>query len=146
MTNSKPRLRVWTARIGYVGADALDVSRKGADDYRRRTGNAWEGEAWAPSWTILGPSLQARKAESTGDVAMDRAASAAWWPFFADAYRHELRQSYRTRREEWDALLARSEITLTCSCTDPERCHRTILAEVLEKCGARRMGERRPSR
>lgn len=118
-------MRVYTARLGqYQGADLLDVTRKSA------TGPAL---AFAPSWAILRPALAARRA---GDIE-------AAWPKYVDAYLAEMRQSYRAHREAWDLLLARPLVTLGCYCTDPARCHRTLLArDILTKLGADFRGER----
>jgi len=135
-------LRVHTARLSYSGADRLDVTRKGADDYRRRTGRRWEGEPFAPSWEILKPTIDAMKAVRTGSIVADRAATRAWWDDYVAAYTVEMRRSYRADRVAWDALLSRREVTLCCYCTDPERCHRTVLAGLLRRCGAEVCGER----
>ena len=43
-------LRVHTARVSYGGADRLDITRKSAPP---------EGIAFAPSWAILRPALDA---------------------------------------------------------------------------------------
>jgi uncharacterized protein YeaO (DUF488 family) len=64
------------------------------------------------------------------------------WALYVEAYRSEMRESYRTQRAAWDALLARESVTLVCYCTDAERCHRTLLAGILAKLGATVAGER----
>lgn len=137
---------VHTARLTYAGADRLDVTRAGADAYRKRTGQTWEGEPFAPSWAILAPALNAMKGARTGSVTLDRAVSCAWWPDYVAAYTHEMRGSYRRRRDAWDALMRRREVTLCCYCIDPERCHRTVLAGILAKLGADVRGERASQR
>jgi hypothetical protein len=53
------RPTVYTARIGYQGADALDVSRKSGNEL---------GLAFAPSWSILGPALAKRRADGLSDT------------------------------------------------------------------------------
>lgn len=148
-------LRVHTARVSYAGPDRLDITRKSAPP---------EGIAFAPSWSILRPALDAlRCAESMraaadvapfpdadpvryaeGAEAMRRAAETvrdSTWALYREAYTAEMRESYRTRRAAWDALLARDEVTLCCYCTDPERCHRTLLSGILAKLGACNEGE-----
>lgn len=114
-------LRVHTSRITYSGADRLDITRK-------------SGElAFAPSWTILRPMLDARR--QGGDW--------TWlWPRYVLDYISEMRASYRSQRPAWEALLSRYEVTLCCYCTDPLHCHRTVLAEILGKLGAEVCGER----
>ena len=149
-------LIVHTARVSYAGADRLDVTRKSAPP---------EGIAFAPSWAILRPALDllsvARSMREAADHAgaakpddatlaescleMTRAAEAiesGAWSLYVEAYRGEMRESYRTQRAAWDALLSRESVTLVCYCTDPARCHRTLLAGILAKLGATVAGER----
>ena len=150
-------LRDHTARVSYGGADRLDITRKSAPP---------EGIAFAPSWAILRPALDmmalARTmraaAEHAGEarpddavlaescVEMTRAAEhivRATWALYVEAYTAEMRESYRTQRPAWTALLARESVTLVCYCTDTARCHRTVLASILAKLGAINEGERR---
>ena len=148
-------LTVHTARVSYDGADRLDVTR----------GAGREGIAFAPSWAILRPALDllsvARSMRAAADhagaakpddaalaescVEMTRAAEAieiGAWALYVEAYRGEMRESYRANRPAWNALLARESVTLVCYCTDPARCHRTLLAGILAKLGATVAGER----
>ena len=145
-------LTVYTARIGRrVWPDALDVTRKSAPP---------EGLPFAPSWEILCPALDLRgvadslrKAAAAaraqgadarvdvGDVAAERI-ERAMWALYVPAYRLEMRESYRAQRAAWDALLSRESVTLLCYCTDPRRCHRTLLAGMLARLGADVRGER----
>ena len=152
-------LRVHTARVSYGGADRLDITRKSAPP---------EGIAFAPSWAILRPALDAmkrarsvrevaaaksrlelaalRSPEASADVQVIRTIALVQeddiWALYAQAYTLEMRESYRTQRPAWDALLARESVTLVCYCTDPARCHRTVLAGILAKLGAINEGER----
>lgn len=149
-------LAVHTARIGHRDPDVLDVTRKSAGP---------DGIAFAPSWAILKPALDAlRCAESMrsaadappfpeadpvryaeGAEAMRRAAETvrgSTWALYSAAYLAEMRESYRTQRAAWDALLARERVVLVCYCTDAERCHRTPLArDILPRLGAQYAGE-----
>ncbi len=133
-------LQVYTARISSRDPDRLDITRNSAGP---------EGIAFAPSWAILRPALDARReaeriAEMVGQAseeatggrlsAVDRAAAldqllAPSWEAYASAYLAEMRTSYRANRAAWDALLARSRVVLLCYCTDAAHCHRTLLAE-----------------
>lgn len=131
-------LTVHTARVSYDGADRLDITRKSAGP---------DGIVFAPSWAILGPALKARevadwllKASLWEREAAERIEREAW-EAYVPAYIAEMRESYRTHRAAWDALLARESVTLVCYCTDPERCHRTLLAGILAKLGATVAGE-----
>ena len=149
-------LRVHTARVSYAGPDRLDVTRKSAGP---------DGIAFAPSWAILRPALDAlrcaealRAASECGPVEgadparfADAAAHLchaagivreATWALYREAYTMEMRESYRRNRAAWDALLAREQTTLVCYCVDPAKCHRALLAAILVKLGARDMGER----
>ena len=152
-------LTVHTARVSYDGADRLDVTRKSAGP---------DGIAFAPSWAILRPALDlmqtARSSHSAarhitqathGNLSAESASSLgvlrvapsviadAAWALYSAAYAAEMRESYRTQRAAWRALLARESVTLVCYCTDPARCHRTLLAGIFAKLGAINEGERR---
>ncbi len=96
-------LAVYTARITYAGPDRLDVTRK--------TGEEGAGLLFAPSWRILRPILTARRI------------GAQWiwlWPQYVKDYTAEMRASYRDQRAAWDRLLARTEVTLLCYCSDAQ--------------------------
>lgn len=127
-------LTVHTARVNYDGADRLDVTRKSAGP---------EGIAFAPSWAILRPALDLLKCAelACSDCDGQRIAHMTW-ALYSAAYAAEMRESYRTQHAAWRALLARESVTLVCYCTDPERCHRTLLAGILAKLGATVAGER----
>jgi len=106
-------LSVHTARIDYPGPSRLDVTRKSG------------ATAFAPSWGII-------MAAKRGHLS---------WPEYVDAYTAEMRQSYRENRPAWDALLGGKRVVLCCVCKDPSRCHRTVLAKILTKLGAKNYGE-----
>lgn len=144
-------LRVYTARVSYAGADRLDVTRRTAEKHRHSTGEMHPGEPFAPSRAILNPALDLMKNAAASlsfephgsdgakfAVIVQRSA----WALYAEAYRGEMRESYRAKRPAWEALLARPEVTLCCYCVDPTRCHRTLLAIFLAKLGASPHGER----
>ena len=134
-------LRVFTARVSYVGADRLDITRAGADAYRKRTGLTWEGEAWAPSWTIVWPIIKLRREVRDLGAYADSVLLAAWRAY-VPAFTAEMRASYRRNRPAWDALLARESVTLCCTCTCADQCHRRLVARMLVACGAVDCGER----
>ena len=106
-------LNVFTARIDYPGPHRLDITRK--------SGNT----AFAPSWDIV---LAAKRGLLP-------------WPDYVDEYTAQMRRSYRERRAEWEALLGGQRVVLVCFCKDPAMCHRTILARILTRLGARYYGE-----
>lgn len=54
-----------------------------------------------------------------------------------------MRNSYRGNFPAWAWLLDQREVTLLCYCTDPQRCHRTVFADILRTgFGADVRGER----
>jgi uncharacterized protein YeaO (DUF488 family) len=139
-------LRVYAARLGTRDPDALNITRKSA------TG---DGLAFAPSWAILRPALDARRAveemlrvasgsSEVAGLAADEAAMmwAEAWAAYVPAYVEEMRASYRRDRGPWERLLARGRVVLACYCTDAEHCHRALLGSViLPKLGAVWCGE-----
>jgi uncharacterized protein YeaO (DUF488 family) len=114
-------LEVWTARISTRDPDALNVTRKSGD------------KTFAPSWALLGPMVDIRR---SGKVATEEQ-----WKDYAKAYIKEMFASRARHPEEWARLLGRSRVVLTCYCTNPKRCHRTILGRILERLGATFWGE-----
>ena len=100
----------------------------------RPRGVARSAETWDEWWPDLGPSreLLARFQGKTG--------APLAWDAYVPAYYEEMRgaaQLWRIR-----ALAARAAagetLTLLCSsaCTDPARCHRTLLARLIERARA----------
>jgi hypothetical protein len=114
-------LEVWTARVSTRDPDVFDVTRK--------TGHF----AFAPSWALLCPLLDDRRRGVP--LSRDR------WKAYVEGYLAEMTASYRERRAEWSTLLSRKRVVLTCYCSDERRCHRTVLAKILERLGANYRGE-----
>jgi len=162
-------LAVRTARLSYRGRrPTLNVTRKFVTDQIGKTGKAPPGAPFAPSWAILQPSKAGTKraqellaggyeveAKKKRDevwrlyrqlyfaemlVSSGRPAPAGWERNVEAALRHGV----RPQPEAWNELLARPEIVLLCYCTDPEHCHRTLLAGVLQRLGAEFFGEVKP--
>jgi uncharacterized protein YeaO (DUF488 family) len=117
-------LRIRTARVSYRGPDRLDVTRKSGCHL---------GRAFAPSWKLLGPFLAERRA---GIALTDER-----WAEYVAGYTAEMRASYRANPERWRDLIRRERATLVCYCTDPNRCHRRVLAGLLVSIGAIDEGE-----
>jgi hypothetical protein len=143
---------VRTAPFAYFGNDRLDVSPGSADPI-----GAW----FAPSREIasvvetafkcshylgtntlieFGKAYTAEMRARYGVVPDSEA-----WDSLSDA---DQRRVYRalSRGVEpvpaaWDALRAMREVTLVCTCADATRCHRALLARILEKLGAKYVGE-----
>lgn len=116
---------VQTAQLRYTGPDRLDITRK--------TGGP-DGLPFAPSWDLLAPRVQGRRAGVVYTADDDEA--------YRQRYLEEMRTSYRTNREAWHALLARERVVLVCYCAEGKFCHRRVLVEdVLRKLGAFDAGE-----
>lgn len=112
---------VWTARIDCQDPDVFDVTF--------RSGS----RIFAPTWTIFKPMLAIRR---SGRVATDEE-----WRTYGRAYLQQMALSHKLQPEAWEALLARPRVVLTCYCTDPRRCHRTLLGLFLGRLGATFNGE-----
>lgn len=140
-------LLVHTTRIGSPFArsreDVLDITARSGCEL---------GKAFAPSWRILRPAIniraQIKQATMRGLVTteLERELRAAW-DVYGPAYHAEMRASWRANRRAWEKLLSSPTRTLVCYCApdvDGElRCHRVILAHLLERTGrARYDGER----
>jgi hypothetical protein len=97
---------IWTAQFGYRGPNRLDVTRKG-------------GSPLGPSWPLL---IEARGITREGD---------ARWKWYRPRYLEEMAESQIGHRDYWLSILQRRSIVLVCYCRDPERCHRSLLAELL---------------
>ena len=107
-------LHVQTARVSYRGEHGLDITRKSGTEL---------GLVFAPSWDILRPALDHRKALEKLDAAALTAGQNAY-----------LRD--RLAEPMW-----RERVVLLCYCRDRDRCHRRLVAEMLVKLGAADEGE-----
>jgi uncharacterized protein YeaO (DUF488 family) len=63
------------------------------------------------------------------------------WPEYVDAYTQLMRDLYRRDKGQFEALLGASRVVLVCPCLRPDLCHRTVLARILTRLGARYYGE-----
>lgn len=141
-------LVVHTARYSVRDPDRLDVTRLGAVRYQRKHGSVAPGEFLAPSNGLLWPHKRARaevdRLLASNFITLENAEQrwAELWRSYQEAFRLEMLQSYRTRRTEWDALLARARVVLCCFCGHGrEQCHRGLLVDYLVKLGATDGGE-----
>jgi uncharacterized protein YeaO (DUF488 family) len=125
---------LWTGPYTTRDPDRLDITRAGCDKALRAR-KAAPGEFLAPSAGLVFPALEAMKA------AQDDAERDAIWSAYAREYRLEMLTSWKNRRREWTALLARERVVLVCFCRDPQRCHRTLAAGFLARLGADYRGE-----
>jgi hypothetical protein len=134
MTTSD-RLTIHTARISYSGEDRLDVTAKSAPA---------EGKPFAPTWPLVkwGLSMreQAKRKLATREPNA-RSFNEWWWKIYRMRYEGQMEGSGARFKVTWDALLKRERVVLVCYCTEPERCHRSVLAELLAAKGAYYAGE-----
>jgi uncharacterized protein YeaO (DUF488 family) len=87
-------------------------------------------ETWDAWWKELGPSV-----ELLADFHGKRGRKPIDWATYRRRYLAEMKEQ-RARIAELAARVAAGEaVTLLCSsaCTDPARCHRTLLAGLIEK-------------
>lgn len=138
-------LTVHTAQYAYPGGDRLDVTRSGAER-ALRDGKPAEGEPFAPPRWLLniakGYPGALRNIPRNIAPPSDPGDVAVVWDWYEEQYIAAMRKSYREHRAAWSELLSRTEVTLVCFCADPQKCHRTILARILERLGATYAGER----
>jgi uncharacterized protein YeaO (DUF488 family) len=113
-------------------AEADDGFRLLVCRYRPR-GVAKSAEAWDEWWPELGPSAELHAAY------WGKAGPPLGFAEYTPRYFAEMgRQVFRIRALG-ERVAAGETITLLCSsaCADPSRCHRTLLAALIEKTAAR---------
>lgn len=99
--------------------------------YRPR-GVSRTAETWDQWWPELGPSRELHAA------VYGKQGPAISFPEYLTRYLGEMqRQTFRLRALA-DRVKAGETITLLCSsaCTDPQHCHRTVLARLIETAAA----------
>lgn len=112
---------IWTARISSKDKDTFNITRK--------SGNL----SFAPTWDLVRTMQSIRLA--------GREASELEFQAYRRAYLKEMNVSYKRDPMPWVALLAKKRVVLTCYCVRVDRCHRTILAQILGKMGGNLCGE-----
>jgi uncharacterized protein YeaO (DUF488 family) len=93
-------------------------------------------ETWDAWWKDLAPSAELLAAFH------GKAGPPLSWPAYRRRYQAEQRGQTRAISALAERIVHGETITLLCSsaCTDPERCHRTILASlILEAAGRRKI-------
>ena len=115
-------------------ASSREAPRAPGRNCRTSRGVARSAETWDEWWPDLGPSRELL-ARFRG-----KAGPSLEWDDYVPRYFEEMRgpaQLWRIRALA--ARLAAGEtVTLLCSsaCTDPARCHRTLLARLIERASA----------
>ncbi len=166
---SEVRLRQsieWAMRKTSAGATLLEIQKAA-----REEGVGSLGEPWAPSSGLLGFGLAGRRrmaaiderlteihciqarretyedppeAEVQEKVALRAEAEslhAEHWDSYAAIFRKEMLASYRVCAVAWGWLLAQPKVVLACLCDEPAGCHRSLVAGMLVKLGAKFGGE-----
>ena len=106
-------LLVYTSQFRYNGERRLDITAgKGSDLFR-------------PDWEQV-------KAFKSGNMSEKE---------YTDYYHEKMVKSYKEGRSSWDRLLKCDWVVLVCYCRADTFCHRYLLADYLQKCGAIYEGE-----
>lgn len=125
--------RVYTGHVSTRDPDRFDVTRQHGGE---------AGAPFAPSWDLLRGFKQVER-----EIGIRTDAD---WRAYAGAYTAEMRRSYTTHGEAWQALIQRPRLVACCVCAraDHQKCHRTVLArDLLPKIGpAVYCGELAPAR
>jgi uncharacterized protein YeaO (DUF488 family) len=112
-----PRLRGEGLRIGTVRRPPRGVPRA---EYARRDFY----DVWLPE---LAPAAET----------VSMALAGGSWPAFVKRYRRELREPAARRQLLLLAALSRTaDFSVGCYCEDEERCHRSVLRDLLRDAGA----------
>lgn len=125
-------LVVYTSTIWSRDPDRFDITRGSG-------GRA--AEPFAPSWSILKPALGARDLAKRLPKSEGERIEREAWERYVPAFLAEMEHSQRHHPGAWTDLLARDRVVLACFCPDVTRCHRSLVAQLLEHRGARWEGE-----
>lgn len=107
------KLLVYTSQYRYSGPRRLDITAlKGSDLFR-------------PNWEMV-------LSFKNGNLSEKK---------YEEMYHEMMQDSYKENREGWNRLLESDWVVLVCFCKANTFCHRYLLAEYLEKCGAEYLGE-----
>ncbi len=111
--NKDGKLLVYTSQYRYSGDRRLDITAgRGSDLFR-------------PDWE----QVSAFKAGNMTEKEYEK------------YYHEKMKHTYRKGREGWERLLKCDWVVLVCYCKAHTFCHRYLLADYLEKCGAKYEGE-----
>jgi len=122
-------LEVFTGRVHHHrdDPDRLDITWLGS-----------QGRSiFAPTPGLFWPFIEKRR---RGEVI-----TAEEWQQYVAGYTEQMRLCYRDHKQAWEALLGQERVLLVCFCADSQRCHRSVLAHLLARCGAKNAGELRPA-
>lgn len=106
-------LEVYTAMNSYRGEDRLNITVKSGD------------KTFAPEWDMV-------MGHKRGDLSDEE---------YTNKYVELMKKSLKENPEKWKNLMNKEKVVLTCYCKEGKFCHRILLAKMLEKSGAKYMGE-----
>ena len=131
-------LTVLTALAGYDDTDALVLSRKHVKKSELEGypgGHRGIAAYFTPSAALQKQRWKACRFNLDHEHPEE-------WEAYAEAYKREMRESYKRHPVAWTTLLSWERVVLLCSGANPERSVRVVLArDVLTKLGARYEGE-----
>ncbi|HEY0713658.1 MAG TPA: DUF488 family protein [Polyangia bacterium] len=115
--------------------------------YRPR-GVSKSAETWDEWWPELGPSRALHAAFYGKGEEGEAAAGGISFEEYAPRYLEEMQAQVFRIRALADRVAAGETVTLLCSsaCTDPARCHRTLLQRLIETRVAGNVGKTLPKR
>ena len=108
-------MRLWTAQYRYSGPYRLDITVKGQDP---------AGKAFAPTWDLV--MGYKRNKDDQAYIA---------------GYHQLMLASYNNHRSIWEDILSRDQVVMVCFCKAFTFCHRYLMADYLQKLGAKYVGE-----
>ena len=103
---------IFTGRVGYPGADSLDITVKSA------TGN---GVVLAPTWAMVGGVKHWQGCEPLTQEQ------------YTDRFYELLRARFRANHQPFFELIQRDRLVLVCFCSVGAFCHRHLAVDILEK-------------
>ncbi|MHB8625528.1 MAG: DUF488 family protein, N3 subclade [Aggregatilineales bacterium] len=111
---------VYTSRIGYRGADALDTTVKSG---------AGLGRILAPTWELVLGVKAGHDDRRWRDQPIPTLTEAE----YTERYYTLLRDRFRAKPDTFVELLRRERIILCCYCKPDVFCHRYLAVDILEK-------------
>ena len=105
---------IYTSRVGYRGADGLDITVKSATGIGRLLAPTWEMVGGVKGWQGY-PALTPEH--------------------YTDLYYTLLRERYKANQQSFLDLLQRERLVPLCFCPVGAFCHRHLAVDILEKIG-----------
>lgn len=93
------------------------VEKLGLKIFDTTVKSGWK--TFAPTWDIL---MEYKNSEQTDKD----------WERYTEKYLKKIEDSLKTHGSDWRALLKKEVVVLGCYCSNPARCHRTLLANFIK--------------